>query len=439
MMVKWFLRALCIGSLLVAVGCGKSTDDNPVTSARHAPEITTLSASPVVMHVHGCADLNSTITDAGPDSFRCWWTASWGTVATPTMPNTRWSAVGTVPDLVDTLHVSVTLFATDSVDTTHREIELGVLLYDSTWDTGEPFVDLPDEHGVYNGVFDSIEPWIDRPDSNGINNVGVYDPWDPYLDLNANGHWDAGEVWFDLPTSYRGAGQPRGLAMPNGQYDGPNGEFDDYELFTYRVDPDSALDPHLPVQYTWDVLTVSGQSEIRYDWLTLPQLSGGEPGYYTWVAGKSTWMDFDSDEVFDALHSLPFSSTDLWFDTGEPFIDLPDSNGVFNGHRDPGEIWFDLPSSFAGPLMPRGIPTTNGVYDGPNGYVDEYELFTCPYGLDPHYPVYYTWEDVRGGIHNHGQEWLHLPADNQGHAGYLLYITGKSTWTDRNGNHFFDL
>lgn len=259
------------------------------------------------------------------------------------------------------------------------------------WDRGEDWVDL---NG--NGVYDDAEPWIDRASPEGINNLGVYDPWDPYSDLNGNGRWDPAEPQLaeqDWNRNGRWDGERFIDANNNGRYDGYGEGYDDKNR--------------------------SGGMERR---------------------------DLVNATNEDRIE--PFVDGDYWFDTGEPFQDLPDSSGFYNGLWDPGETWYDLPSSFQGPFLPRTTATTNGVYDGPNGAFDEYELFTYPasleFGTDPRYPVLYTWEDIRRGIRNGGQDWVNLGFDQRGIQLYRHWIEGKSTWTnatlhDQGANPIFDI
>jgi len=252
--------------------------------------------------------------------------------------------------------------------------------YDDTnnngqWDRGEDWVDLDGD-----GVFDDAEPWIDRPSSDGINNIGVWDSWDPFTDLNGNGRWDPAEPQLNEQDWNR-----------NGVWDGER--FQD------------------------------ANSNGRYD--------GFGEGY----DDKNFDGDIDRRDLYDRDNEFtgePFIDGDYWNDTGEPFVDLPDANGLYNGTWDAGETWFDLPSSYVGNALFRGTPTTDGVYNGPNNAFDEYELFTYKadvgFGMDPRFPVLYTWEDIRRGIQNGGSEWMNLGFDNLGQALYLHWIEGKSTW-----------
>lgn len=248
---------------------------------------------------------------------------------------------------------------------------------DGVYDRGEDWVDLNN-----NGVYDRAEPYVDRPNALGINNIGVYDPWDPYIDLNGNGRWDDNEP--QLPEQdWNGNGAWDGErfqdANGNGRYDGWGEGYDDMNQ-NGRVDKQ---------------------------------------------------MLFEDAQDF----AEPFVDGDFSFDTGEPFIDTPDSSGIYNGQWDPGEIYFDLPSSFRGLYYPRFEPTRNGQYDPPNGAFDEYELFCLPielaYGSDPEMPVLYAgglpqllldasakpwWLDL---------DWVQI-ADGSRRAGYMADI-----WKDK--------
>jgi outer membrane receptor protein involved in Fe transport len=254
------------------------------------------------------------------------------------------------------------------------------------WDRGEDWVDL---NG--NGVYDAAEPWLDRANSQGINNLGVYDSWDPYVDLNHNGRWDDAEPQLpeqDWNHNGHWDGERFIDANGNGRYDGwgegyddknRNGQMDRLEVVDRTTEDYAPLDP------------------------------------------------FRRGEAF--------VDGDYWFDTGEPFHDLPDSNGFYNGVWDNGETFYDLPSSAtANPYVRSPVPTTNGVYDGPNGVFDEYEMYTYPaaleFGMTPDYPVLYTWEDVRLGIRQGAQLWP-SDIDPVTHlARYYTYDPAHSTWTN---------
>lgn len=186
---------------------------------------------------------------------------------------------------------------------------------------------------------------VDRANSQGLNNVGVYDPWDPFVDQNGNGRWDDAEPQL-AEQDWNGNGVWDGErfqdANGNGRYDGYGEGYDDRNL--------------------------NGSIDRK--------------------------TNFTNDE--DTGEGL--LDGDFAYDTGEPFIDSPDENGFYNGIWDEGEVWLDLPS---GTSIGGGIrlqPTRNGQYDGPNGVVDEYELFCIPasltYGMDPRLPVIYTWANI---------------------------------------------
>ena len=260
------------------------------------------------------------------------------------------------------------------------------------WDRGEDWVDL---NG--NGVYDQAEPWVDVADpATGRNNIGVKDPWDPYTDLNHNSRWDPAEPQLpeqDWNHNGKWDGEPFQDANHNGKYDGFGEGFDDKNL--------------------------NGKMDVR--------------------------------NLYDASKEAtgePYVDGDYWFDTGEPFIDMPDPvTGNYNGVWDPGEYWYDLPSSYVSAFQRSTVPTTNGVYDPPNGAFDEYELFTysakMEFGSDPRYPVLYNFGDVSNGMRDHvtgrytGQDWLNTvlyPPSRDGTPGYYHWIEGKSTWTNATTN-----
>ncbi|MFH1861961.1 MAG: TonB-dependent receptor, partial [bacterium] len=220
-----------------------------------------------------------------------------------------------------------------------------------------------------NGIYDYAEPWIDRinPDT-GENNVGQFDPWDDYTDLNGNSIWDGDEPQLTEQDWNK-----------NGRWDG--------ERF-WDADGDGVYD---------------GEGEGYYDSNTNGAIDRK--------------MNFADDED----RPEPFWDGDFFYDTGEPFIDTPDENGFFNGQWDPGEIFFDLPSSNWTPLSGNvGIepPQLNGQYDPPNGFFDEFEMFTYPasllFGYNPSMPVLYTYDPTQ-----HGSDWP---------GNIWLYRQGYSTW-----------
>lgn len=269
------------------------------------------------------------------------------------------------------------------------------------WDRGEDWIDL---NG--NGVYDFAEPWVDVPNPlTGENNIGVWDPWDSYVDLNRNGRWDPAEP--QLPEQdWNG----------NGRWDGErfqdangNGRFDPWEPYqdlngNYRWDPGEPF-----VDRNGNGVQDDGEG---YDDKNLNGFCDRRD-----LVPRTANPD----------RAEPFIDGDFWYDTGEPFIDEPDPiTGLYNGKWDPGEIWFDLPSSAnaqtgAGLWFIGNQPTLNGRYDGPNGLFDEYELFTKPAsmvpGADPRMPVWYAFDpNLRGA------DW---PSD------LFAYIPGKSTWINR--------
>ncbi|MBL7190968.1 TonB-dependent receptor [bacterium] len=251
-----------------------------------------------------------------------------------------------------------------------------------TWDRGEDWVDI---NG--NGIYDFSEPWRDASDPiTGANNVGQWDSWDPYTDLNGNGKWDASEP--QLPE------QDWNL---NGVWDGER-FIDANDNGMWDSNPD--LDFH------------EGYDDYNVNGVCDPEM-------------------LFSNESED--NPEPFFDGDLWFDTGEPFYDVPrldltTGEYVYNSVWDEGEVWIDLPSSYTFYGFTLGEPTLNGQYDQPNGQFDEYELFTyfadLEYGMDPSQPVKYTWNPQ-----NHGSEWRW--------TNYLAEMP-QSTWIDRNGNGGFD-
>ncbi len=258
--------------------------------------------------------------------------------------------------------------------------------FNGQWDRGEDWVDL---NG--NGVYDAAEPWLDRANPQGINNLGVFDPWDPYVDLNGNGRWDDSEPQL-AEQDWNHNGQWDGErfidANNNGRYDGWGEGYDDKNR--------NGLMDRLEL--------VDRETE---DYAPLDIYRRGEA----------------------------FVDGDYWYDTGEPFHDMPDSNGFYNGTWDPGETFYDLPSSAtANPFVRSPVPTTNGVYDPPNGLFDEYEMFTYPatleFGMTPDYPVLYTWEDVRTGIRLGAQLWPSQPDATTGIPLYYYYDPTHSTWTN---------
>jgi len=275
------------------------------------------------------------------------------------------------------------------------------------WDRGEDWVDL---NG--NGIYDAAEPWIDVVNPlTGENNIGVFDPWDTYSDVNGNGRWDPAEP--QLPEQDWNS---------NGKWDG--------ERFI-DANGNGAYDPWEPWQdlngnYLWDedepFVDVNGNGRFDYSEGYDDKNRNGRVDRRDLAYRDNRGNAIDVDE--------PYIDGDYWWDTGEPFIDEPDPvTGEFNGRWDPGEIWYDLPSSAnlqtgAGVWHLGEDMTLNGKYDPPNQMFDEYELFTRPrnwnFNSDPSQPIEYMFDpDLRGA------DW---PADIYG------YIPGKSTWINRTLN-----
>jgi len=269
------------------------------------------------------------------------------------------------------------------------------------WDRGEDWVDL---NG--NGIYDAAEPWIDVVNPlTGENNIGVFDPWDTYSDINGNGRWDPAEP--QLPEQdWNG----------NGQWDGErfvdannNGKYDPWESWT-----------DLNGNYLWDP--------------DEPFADANSNGVFDYSEG---YDDMNRNGKVDrrdlgyvyGLNDIgePFIDGDYWYDTGEPFIDEPDPiTGEYNGRWNPGEVWFDLPSSSdlqtgAGLWHIGEEMTLNGRYDPPNYMFDEYELFTRPvdwnFNSNRSRPVLYTFDEEARGA-----DW---PTD------IFVLIPGKSTWINR--------
>lgn len=245
---------------------------------------------------------------------------------------------------------------------------------DGQWDRGEDWVDL---NG--NGIYDAAEPWTDRRNAQGDPGTDAWDPWDPYTDINGNGRWDDKEPQLpeqDWNHNNEWNGERFVDANGNGKYDGWGEGYDDKNR--------------------------DGQINHR-----------------------------DLYSNTNEYQGEPFIDGDYWNDTGEPFLDLPDPNGYYNGIRDANEFFWDLPSSYTGVLTPRLAITANGEYDGPNSAFDEYELFTYwaknEFNMDPRYPVLYTLEDVRNSIQN-PNEFLEWGVDEHGVPEYLKYREGQSTW-----------
>ena len=162
---------------------------------------------------------------------------------------------------------------------------------------------------------DSFEPWYDGD--------LWYDTGEPFFDkprmneageLVYNGIWDFDELWIDLPSSYTSLFGIYGLPTLNGQYDGPNGYFDEYELFcrpnALAGNPEFlqyGMDASEPVIYNFSA------DAHGSDWLSM--------NYYGMIL-QSTWMDRNNDDIFNPPN--------FRWDEGEFFEDYND-NGVWNG------------------------------------------------------------------------------------------------------------
>jgi hypothetical protein len=435
-----FAAGIFVLTMLLIGGCAE--EDNvtvPPATVNNPPVLSGIFSARNMIMEGDTTILHCTASDLDGDSLTFSWSAGSGFIEGSTMAT---GACQIAPEPMqspqDTTVVTISVGVSDGESDTLGQLSISMVNGDLWHDTGEPFIDQPDSSGNYDGVFDAQEPWIDLPNEFGVNNIGVYDLWDPFSDLNANGYWDAGELWFDLPSGFRGAGESRGIPVLNGEYDGPNNAFDEYELYTYPSSLDASPDARLPVVYKWqDLLTAESPS---YSWLLLAEIENGIPGYLFYQVDLSTWTDRDGDGVFDLPSTGMESTQDLWYDTGEPFIDLPDGEGHYNGQWDPGEFWIDLPSGYPGnDFAPRIAPNVNGLYDGPNFAFDEYELFTIISSQDVRIPVLYTWANLPEDFPIGAPEWLSLPLLPGGVPGYRGRIPEKSTWLDQNGNGIFDL
>jgi len=246
------------------------------------------------------------------------------------------------------------------------------------WDRGEDWIDL---NG--NGLYDSAEPYVNIPDpATGVNNVW-YDPWDPFTDMNGNGRWDDAEPQTpEQDTNHNGRWDGERFQDVNndGIWNGwtevftdanGNGAWDEGEVFV-DANGNGLFD------------SAEGYDDINAD-------------------GRINFKDVRDD---DEDLGEPFVDGDLFYDTGEPFIDTPDPvTGVYNGQWDAGEIFFDLPTTEGGYSRwlangrrgPQPEPGLNGRYDGPNWIFDEYELFTryASFMSDPYAGYHLEFGDIR--------------------------------------------
>ncbi len=284
------------------------------------------------------------------------------------------------------------------------------------WDRGEDWVDL---NG--NNVYDYAEPWTDVVDPvTGANNVGVYDPWDTYVDLNGNGVWDPAEPQLsEQDTNNNGIWDGERFQDANG-----DGVFNRWEEF-------EDLDGN--GYWTWIDVNQNGIVDAADTYEPFNDKNGngrqddGEGYDDSNLNGRMDARDLVDNTDTSEETAETFWDGDVWNDTGEPFIDLPDPiTGQYNGVWDPGEKFWDLPSSESlvnigtfviyGEGAVLGVPTLNGQYDPPDGFFDEYELFTYSTG-DPSFPVGYTFD-----LDANGTDW---PAD------IYSYNSLYSTWTNR--------
>ncbi|TKJ42325.1 hypothetical protein CEE37_01195 [candidate division LCP-89 bacterium B3_LCP] len=168
-------------------------------------------------------------------------------------------------------------------------------------DTGEPFMDTADEYGFYNGF------------------------------------WDEGEIWFDLPSSYSNPLTGDFIYESpslNGEYDGPNSFFDEYELFTQPAMLGFGYDPSWPVLYSYE------PTQHGADWST---------NYWLYQEGYSTWSNLK--DVADGTIDYKFRAynpPNFRYDEGESFTDY-NGNGQWDGidfFLNPGQwdqtaYWYD--------------------------------------------------------------------------------------------------
>lgn len=169
--------------------------------------------------------------------------------------------------------------------------------------TGNDIIDFDEPYIDGDYYFDTGEPFIDEPDPI----TGEY-----------NGRWDDGEIWFDLPSSANqqtGAGVWRlGSEMTlNGEYDGPNEMFDEYELFTYPANWSFNSDRSRPILFTFN-------EEARgTDWPPIPFI-------YMWIEGKSTWINRTIHDGDNPVFNLANGNADV---SQEAFIDY-NQNGKWD-------------------------------------------------------------------------------------------------------------
>lgn len=184
-------------------------------------------------------------------------------------------------------------------------------------DRNEPYID-----GDY--WWDTGEPFIDEPDPI----TGGY-----------NGRWDKGEIFYDLPSSLNtqtGAGYYFiGSVMTlNGQYDGPNFGFDEYELFTRPADWSYHSNPSTSVVYNFDPVA-RGR-----DW---------PDDLLTFIPGKSTWINRTLHDEENPEFNFPDYTVDTekewWLDYNNDGVWNSDDGFLNPDVWDPNAYWYDRTST----------------------------------------------------------------------------------------------
>jgi len=253
------------------------------------------------------------------------------------------------------------------------------------WDRGEDWVDL---NG--NGIYDAAEPWIDVVNPlTGENNIGVFDPWDIYSDVNGNGRWDPAEPQLD-EQDWNGNGRWDGErfidANLNGMYDPWEPWTDLNNNFLYDIgEPFTDKNGNGKFDYSegYDDKNFNGFNDRRDLAPTStanPFIDADEP----FIDGDFYW---DTGEPFiDEPDPITGEYNGYW-NNGEIWFDLPSSFNLQTG----AGVWH------VGTNM-----TLNGRYDPPNNFFDEYELFTRPadwsFSSERSRPIIYTFsESARGG------------------------------------------
>jgi len=252
-------------------------------------------------------------------------------------------------------------------------------------DTNEPFIDGDDWS-------DTGEPFIDEPDPI----TGLY-----------NGMWDAGEVWFDLPSS-SGSSFGAGLYVIgsnptlNGKYDGPNGYFDEYELFCQRAEWNAGTNRSRPVTYTFD------ENARGADW---------PADILHFMPGRSTWTN---RTLQDSLNPV-FDLRNFQFDSGKEWFDDYNQNGAWDsadrflnpGLWDPTAFWQDrISTEYTAKFdIQSQISKYHEVKTGVEMKYRDLEMQSIsqpdlPYSGDAQLPAGSPWPD-RGGVRDfyHYKPW----------------------------------